>query len=76
MEKKKVGLKPFFSLILSTGIPKLALTVRLNGRCADNTCRFGCPIANEKFSGWLFSGLAKRPDYDCYRGSIYCPSSN
>ena len=29
MEKKKVGLKPFFSLILSTGIPKLALTVGL-----------------------------------------------
>ena len=29
MDKKKVGLKPFFSLILSTGIPKLALTVGL-----------------------------------------------
>ncbi|MFJ7934187.1 ABC transporter ATP-binding protein [Sporosarcina sp. NPDC096371] len=29
MEKKQVGLKPFFSLILSTGIPKLALTVGL-----------------------------------------------
>ncbi len=29
MEKKKVGLKPFFSLILSTGIPKLALAVGL-----------------------------------------------
>ncbi|MEK4712330.1 ABC transporter ATP-binding protein [Sporosarcina sp. FSL K6-5500] len=29
MDKKKVGLKPFFSLILSTGIPKLALAVGL-----------------------------------------------
>ncbi|WP_318614897.1 ABC transporter ATP-binding protein [Sporosarcina sp. YIM B06819] len=29
MEKKQVGLKPFFSLILSTGIPKLALAVGL-----------------------------------------------
>lgn len=29
MDKKKVGLKPFLSLILSTGIPKLALTIGL-----------------------------------------------
>ena len=29
MDKKQVGLKPFFSLILSTRIPKLALTVGL-----------------------------------------------
>ncbi|MEK5040086.1 ABC transporter ATP-binding protein [Sporosarcina sp. FSL K6-3457] len=29
MDKKQVGLKPFFTLILSTGIPKLALAVGL-----------------------------------------------
>ena len=61
MEKQKVGLKPFFSLILSTKIPKLALIIGLTAS-VYNACWFGCPVVNEKFSGWFFSRFVKCPD--------------
>ena len=59
MEKKQVGLKPFFTLILSTGIPKLRFSYWFNGRRADNACGFSCPLLTKNLvDGFSVSSLS------------------
>ncbi|KAA0955755.1 ABC transporter ATP-binding protein [Sporosarcina sp. ANT_H38] len=59
MDKKKVGLKPFFSLILSTGIPKLALAVGLTAGVLTTLAGLVVPLLTKNLvDGFSVSSLS------------------
>ena len=76
MDKQKVGLKPFFTLILSTKIPKLALIVGLAAGVLTTLAGLVVPLLTKNLVDGFSGCFIKYPDHGCNRGGIYCPSGD